>query len=143
MGLDMMGSDQKVWPAEHRQMLDHGAEGEGREEGEAADDQDDADEEADEEPAVGRERAGRGRDGLLGREAAGDGERRDDDEEAAHQHRDPERQVVPGRVAGQAAEGRAVVRRRRGVGVEDLREAVRAGVGDRGDGVRQHHGDRR
>ena len=78
---------------------------------------------------------------LLGRERAGDGERRDDDEEAPHQHRDPERQVVPGRVAGQPAEGRAVVRRRRGVGVEDLREAVRAGVGDRGDRVRQHDGD--
>src|SRR3954471_9666584 len=50
----------------HREMLDDGAEGEGREEGEAADDQDHADDEADEQPARGREGARGRRDRFLG-----------------------------------------------------------------------------
>ena len=44
--------------------------------------------EADEQPAVGRERASRGRTDLLVRQRAGDRHGRDDHEEAADEHRD-------------------------------------------------------
>src|SRR3954453_2639238 len=94
--------------AEHREVLDAGAQRDGGEEGEAADDQDDADQEADEQPAVGREGAGRRGGPVLGGERAGDGERRDDDEEPADPHVDGAGQVVEGRVAGEAGDGRTV-----------------------------------
>ena len=92
-------------------------------------------------PVVGKVPADGGTD-LLGRERAGDRHGRDDHPEAADQHRDGAGDVVEERVAGQAGEGRAVVAGLRGVGVEHLGEAVRAGIGHRGDRRRDHHGDR-
>ena len=53
---------------DHRQLFDDRTERQRGEEGQAADDQDDADQQADEQPAMGREGAGRGRQRLLGRE---------------------------------------------------------------------------
>src|SRR5436190_846548 len=78
----------------HREVFDDGAERKRREEGEAADDQDDADGEADEQPAGGREGAGRRRHGFLLRERTGNRHRRDDHPEAADQHRDGAGDVV-------------------------------------------------
>ncbi len=49
---------------------------------------------------------------------------------AAHQRRNSSGGVVPQRVDGQAPEGGAVVSGRRGEGVENLAEAVRAGIRD-------------
>ena len=87
---------------------------------------DHADEEHPEERAGRGERAQRRRDAALGGHRAGDGQDRDDHREAADEHGQPAGHVVEGRVAGQAGEGRAVVARLAGVGVEDLAEAVRA-----------------
>src|SRR3954470_17611471 len=126
----------------HREMLDDGAEGEGREEGEAADDQDHADDEADEQPARGREGARGRRDRFLGGQRTRDRHRRDDHEEAADEHRACEREIVEEGVAGEAREGRAVVAGRRGEGIEHLGEAMRPGIRHRGDRRRIDHADR-
>ena len=88
----------------------------------------DADEQAGEERRPGRERPGGHRHGLLARERAGDREHEHDRQEAAREHREPERRVVPVGVSGQAAERGAVVVRRRRERVDDLGEAVRAGL---------------
>ena len=92
-------------------------------------------------PVVGK-RAGRRRDRLLAGERAGDRHRRHDHEEAADEHRDRTGDVVEEGVAGEAGEGRAVVAGLRGVGIEHLGEAVRPGIGHRGDRGRIDHGDR-
>ena len=78
----------------------------------------------------------------LGGERAGDRHHRHDVAEAAEQHGDAERGVVPGRVGGEAGEGRAVVAGRRGVGVEDF-AAGHAGRHWRGSSSadRQHRRD--
>src|SRR5882757_5331067 len=55
----------------HREVLDDRPERQRREESETADDQDHADDEADEQATVGRQRAGRRRDRLLGGERTG------------------------------------------------------------------------
>ena len=109
----------------------------------AAEDQDHADQQADEQRPVGREGAGRGAELRLGGQRAGDRHHRHDVGEAAEQHRDAERRVVPGRVGGEAGEGRAVVAGRRRVGVEDLGQAVRAGIEQAGEALRDHGGDGR
>ena len=62
----------------------------------------------------------------LRRQRAAEGEGRDHDAEAPEQHVDAADDVVERRVAGEPAEGRAVVVALRGEGVEDLGEAVRA-----------------
>src|SRR5262249_7265704 len=126
----------------HREMFDDGPKRERREEGEAADDQDHADDQADEQSARGREGACRRRDRLLGGERAGDRHRRDDHEEAAHEHRGCAGEVVERDVAGETREGRTVIGGLRREGIEHLREAVRAGVGHRGHRRRVDHGDR-
>ena len=98
---------------------------------------------ADEQAAIGWEGAGRRRDRLLGRERAGNGHGRDDHEEAADEHRDGAGRVVEGRVAGDAAERRAVIAGARGEEIENLGEAVRPWIGDRGHRRRHHRGDGR
>ena len=65
-----------------------------------------------------------------------------DRQEAAGEHRQAERRVVPVGVPGEAAERRAVVVRRRGERVDDLGEAVRPGVQDRRLGVVEENRDR-
>ena len=114
-------------------MFDDGSECERREEGETADDQDHADDEADEEAARGGEGSGGRRHRFLGGERAGDRHRRNDHPEAADQHRDGAGDVVEEDVAGEAGEGRTVVAGLRDVGVENFGEAVRPGIGHRGD----------
>ena len=91
----------------------------------------------------GGERAGGRRYRLLAGERARDREHGDDQEEAAEQHRQPERRVVPVGVPGQAAEGRAVVVRGRRERVDHLGEPVRAGVEDRRLRVGEDDRDRR
>src|SRR6266850_2377174 len=108
----------------HREVLDDRSQSQRREEGEAADDQDHADDEADEQAAGGRQRAGRGRDRLLGGKRARQRHRRHDHEEAADEHRTGERQIVEEGIAGQAAEGRAVVAGRGREGIQHLGEPV-------------------
>ena len=122
-------------------MLDDRAERQRREEGEAAHDQDDADHEADEQRAVGRKGAGRGRNDLLGRQRTRDGDHRHDHQEAADEHREADGRVVEERVRTDPGERRAVVAGRRRIGIEDLAEAVRAGVGGTGQAGIDHGGD--
>ena len=132
------------------ELLDDGAEGDGREEGEAADDHDHADDQADEHAVVGLERAQRFRDDVLGRQRTPEGQGRDHDAEPADQHVDGPDDVVEGGVPGEAGHGRAVVVGLRGEPVEDLGEPVRAGIEwagppgvDRhGDGGEDEHDDR-
>ena len=89
------------------------------------------------EDARGRERAERRRDAALGGHRAGQGEDRDDHPVAADEHRERPGDVVEGRVAGQPGEGRAVVAGLAGERVQDLAEAVRAGVQRPGRALRQ------
>ncbi len=84
---------------EHREMLDDGSERERRKELQAAEDQDDADQESDEErPWVGNVPAEAVPRVLAASEPA-IAMHRHDIGEAAEQHGDAERGVVPGRVA--------------------------------------------
>ena len=78
-------------------------------------------------------------DPRLAHERAGDGQRRDHEEEPADQHAQPERRLVPLAGHGEAGEGRAVVVGRRGEGVDDLGQAVRAGVEPAGQRRLQDH----
>ena len=70
--------------------------------------------------------AERGTTGLRG-QRAGDGQHRHDDGEAANRHPDGQGHIVERRVGAEAGEGAAVGHSRRGVGIEDLGKAVRAG----------------
>src|SRR3954452_23929142 len=135
------------------ELLDDGAEREDGEEGQGGDDEDHAEHRGDEQRSVGRERSDRGGDAPLAHERAGQRQRGDDEEEASEQHHHRERAVHRQRgndeeeasekhphgeravheagVGGEAGERRAVVVARRGEGVDELREPVRSGVGDR------------
>ncbi len=79
---------------------------------------------------MGRERARRRGNELLLRDRAGDREHGDHHAEASEEHRDGGEHVVEDRVRSEPTEGAAVVVRGRGHRVEDLAEAVRAGVRD-------------
>src|SRR5713101_6068421 len=125
----------------HREVLDDRSERQRREEGQTADDEDHADNQANEQAAGRRQRAGRRRYGLLAGERASHRHRRHDHEEAADEHRYPTRNVVEKDVAGEARESRAVIAGLRGVGIEHLGEAVRAGIGHRGNRRRIDDGD--
>src|SRR6202167_2139196 len=125
----------------HCEMLDDRSERQRREEGETADDQDHADHEADEQATGGRQRASGGRNRLLARERACQRHRRHDHEEAADEHRARQGQVEEEGVAGEAGERRAVIARRRGIGIERLGKAVRSGICHRGHRRRIDDGD--
>src|SRR5262249_35630804 len=126
----------------HRELLDDRTERERGEEGQAADDHDHADHQTDEQAAGGRKGASRRRNRLLFRERAGDGHGRDDHPEPADQHRDGAGEVVEEDVSAQARERRAVVAGLRGVGIEDLGEAVRPRIVGRGNRNRNNGSDR-
>src|SRR5262245_5545933 len=114
------------------QVLDDRPQRERRDERERADDDHHADQQRDEERRVGGECSRARRDDLLARQRARDGERRDGEPVARHEHRDAAEQVVEGHVRAQPGEGAAVVVAHRAEGVEDLAEAVRTGVGAAG-----------
>src|SRR5882757_10838626 len=124
----------------HREVLDDRAERERREEGETTDDQDDTDDQADEQAAGRRQRAGGRRNRLLAGERTRNSHGRHDHEEAADEHRDTTGYVVKQDVARQAGEGRTVIAGLRGVGIQHLGEAVRAGIGHRGNRRRIDNG---
>ena len=67
---------------------------------------------------------------VLGGERSGDRHHRHDIGEAADEHGDAERRVEPGRVGVEAGEGRAVIAGGRREGIEDLAQAMRAGIGE-------------
>src|ERR1700735_1348766 len=125
----------------HRQMLDHWAECERREEGKAADDHDHGDKQADEQAVIGWEPPGRGRRDLLGGERTRHRQHRHDEQEAAHEHREGQGHVVEG-VGGQPGKGAAAIAGRRGEGEEDLAEAMRPGLVEGTEPVRQDRGQR-
>src|SRR2546423_11793105 len=112
------------------EMLDDRTQRERGDERQRAHQDDDTDEEAHEQRGVSRQRAGPGRDDLLARQRAGDGERRNRQPVTSEEHHDAERGVVEGRVRAQPRKGAAVVVARRGEAVEDLAEAVDAGIRD-------------
>src|ERR1700736_3545907 len=91
------------------ELLEDGPKRKRREERERADDQDHADEQADEERPIGGKCARAGRNDLLARERAGQGEDGDHLEEAPDPQRRRAGGVVVDRVSGQAREGAAVV----------------------------------
>ncbi len=90
-----------------------------------------------------RERAERRRDAALGGHRAGQGEDRDDHPVPSQQHREGAGDVVEGRVPGQAGERRPVVAGLAAERVQDLAEAVRAGVERAGEARLGHRGDGR
>ena len=127
-----------------REGLDDRAQQEGRQERQGADQHHDADQQEAERRRVGAHRPQPDRRDLLLGQRAGDGEHREDRDEAAEEHREAAHDVgerdamgpdVAGRVglqvAGVAGERRAVVVGLREVGVERLAEALRAGGVDR------------
>src|ERR1700722_20625142 len=77
--------------------------------------------------------AGGYRDSFLGREAARDGEHRNNNEKPADQHGEAEGHVVPRRVRAKASKRTAVIGRGARERVEDLSESVRPAVGDRAE----------
>ena len=111
------------------EVLDDRPEREDGEVGQPDDDQDDADEQRRRRAAC---RSGTCRPtagtGCLRASEPASASSEHDQQEAADEHRQAEGRVVPVGVPGQAAEGRAVVVRRRGEGVEDLGEPVRPGL---------------
>src|SRR6202012_1856133 len=109
---------------EHLEVLHDRAEGLGGEELQAAHDEDHADQQADEQRAMRRQGAGRRCELGLGGDGTSHGQHRHHIAEAAQQHRDPQGRVPVGDVGREAGEGGAVVPGRRGVGVEDLGQAV-------------------
>ena len=78
---------------------------------------------------------------FLAASDAPEGQGRDHDADPADQHVDPADDVVEGGVAGEAAEGRAVVVPLRGEPVEDLGEPVGTGVERAGPAGVDRHGD--
>src|ERR1700730_3370534 len=112
----------------HRDLLDRRPERYGREIGQAAHDQDDADQQSDELRAVRRERAGRGGEQLLLCQRTGDGEQWDNKDEAPHQHRAGEGEVVIPDIGAEPGKGGGVIGSGRGERVEDLAKAVRGGA---------------
>ena len=71
---------------------------------------------------------------LLSRQTAGRRQNRNQEQEAADQHGEAEREVVPGRVCVDPGESAAVVAGGAGVGVQNFAEAVRSVVVHVGDG---------
>ena len=69
--------------------------------------------------------AGYGNQFLCG-QAAGNCQRRDDEEEPSDQHVEANRQVVPGRVGVDSGKGAAVIARAARIRVQDFGETVRA-----------------
>src|SRR6478752_1279456 len=106
------------------ELLDDRPEREGREERQGSDDDHDTDEEDRPQGAGRREGSQRRRDAALRRHRAGHGEDRHDHSIAADEHGQPARDVVEGRVAGQARERRPIVGGLARERVEDLAEAV-------------------
>ena len=90
---------------------------------------------------MGREAVLANRCGLLHRQAAGQGQYREDVAEATQQHRQAQHQVVERGVGTEAAERRTVVGTGRGVGVQQLAETVGARVTDGTGRARQTGGD--
>ena len=86
-------------------MLEDGAECEDGEEGERTDDDYDPSEQRGEEWGGDGEGSGGGGNALLCCQIAGDGEHGDEHEEAADEHGDSERGVVPVGVGVEAGEG--------------------------------------
>ena len=78
---------------------------------------------------------------FLLRQVAGNGQHWNHHEKAAHQRRDSRRRVIPQRVGDKACEGGAVVSGGRCKRVENLAEAVRAGIRDACGPEALDHGD--
>ena len=92
-------SPQKVFPACHQQVLKNRSQAERREECQRAHDHNHADQQRREQRRGHRKRAQRRRNILLPRQIAGDGQHRNDHQEAADQHGETACDVVPERVA--------------------------------------------
>src|SRR5579864_1598210 len=123
----------------HEKVFHNRPQAQRREERERSDDEHDAHEERREERRRHGERPRRRRHAFLHAEVPGDGEHRQDHQEAADERGHAERVVVPGRVRAQPAERRSVVAGRRGEGVEDLRQPVRPRVRQGGQAEGRRH----
>src|SRR5580658_2503555 len=114
----------------HQQVLEDRPQAERREKCKRADDQNHGDQQEREQRRGNREGAHRFRHDFLARQISGDCQHRNHHEEAAEKHVERAADVVPGRVPVQPGEGRAVIAGHRGVGVQNLRQAVRTGIGN-------------
>src|SRR5580692_12379655 len=121
-------SSSKCLAGEHQQMLENGTKAQCREESERAHNQYCADEQNREERPGHWESAERCWSHFLSREIAGDRENRNHYKKSSQQHGDGGACVVPGGVRVQTTERGAIVSDRRCVGVENLREAMRARI---------------
>src|SRR5271170_2421888 len=121
---------------QHLQLLDYRAERQRRHEIQRANQQHGTDQHDNEHQRVRGQSAGAGRHGLLLREAPGDSEHRHQQPVTRQPHRDAERDIIKRSVDIQPGEGAAIVIASRGEGIKNLREAVRARVGDAGDAGR-------
>src|SRR6185312_5966060 len=140
---DVLRRDMSISSGQHLQVLDDGAERQRREKGQGADQHDDADQQDDEQRSMGGQRAGTRGHQLLARQRPGNGKGRNGQPETGDEHVDGTGDVVEGGVGADSSERAAVVVPLRGEGVEDLAEAMGAGVRDRLRTGLDHHRDRR
>lgn len=84
------------------------------------------DQQADEQRAMRGQCADRRRQTRLGDQRPRHSQNRDSRHEPAQQHGQTQRGVPPRRIGGQSGKGRAVVPRRRSIGVENLGQTVRS-----------------
>src|SRR5271154_2381209 len=116
----------------HQQVFENRTQAERREKCKCADNQDDSGEQEREKRRGDRESASRYRNQFFATQVASKRQNRDVLDEASQQHGEGERHVEPESVAVEPAESRAVVARRRSVGVKDLCEPVRSGIRNAG-----------
>src|SRR5579862_373419 len=122
----------------HQQVFENRAEAESREKSKCADNQNHGDQQECKKRRGYRERTSRFGHDLLARKVASHGQNRDNHEEAPEQHVESSADVVPRCVSIQTGESRAVIAGLGRIGVENLREAVRAGIAD-GRGAERGH----
>ena len=118
--------DQKSFPLKVRKCSTIGPSVERRQKIQRADQQHGADEQDEERAAGDRECARARRRDFLLHERTGQGHDRHDHEEAAEQHGEAKRGVVPGRVGGETSERAAVVA---GAGAEGVKNFAQARAG--------------
>ena len=90
----------------HEVVFNDGTKRQRREECKCADKNDCADEQRDKQRAVRGQRAAGGGDFLFASQATGGGQQRNQEHEAADEHGEAEREVVPGRIDGDASQRR-------------------------------------
>ena len=127
--VEVMGSLES-FPRQHQEMLEDGGETKDGEKCERADNDDGRHKKNGEERRGNREGSRGFGNGFLFGQATGDGENGNDGKKSSKKSSGAGGGVVPERVGVQAGKCGAIVAGRGGVGVEDLRQAMGAGIRD-------------